>query len=414
MHITVAEYVISTFTSPETFIGIFILVSGAFALMNKIAMKKYVCGLVNLQFSTIIVISVTINLYLDGFLVVERLLHLLLVEGLLSIGVLWFYRGIIRIEDLQNNLIKFYNNHTWLWLFPVILLILMNFLNVVDGRSRIEFQTNYWFSFVRPFSSLCYPILILGIYVNIFLKRYSYSTAFLLVALLSSISSGSKGAFIISIISWYFVYRDIFKFPLMKLNTQTISFLLLCLGGAGFNLVSANVGLMGVIERIVSYGDATILLYQAADPALACADQSSLSLIHRGLARLLGDPTALDNGTLFGFSVSEIFYGGHNYTGPNARIGAYTLCAFPGFSVVYMFIIYIGYFALLTTLIYWTFDGLSRYKLVGIFTPFIIASLMASLVDYNRVMSDVTFIFIGYLCVIAYLVIPKRRIFHGS
>lgn len=409
----VIEYFTSTFLQPFNLISILILVSTLFAVVNKFLMKKFICGIASLQFSTIIVMSVTIDLYLQGYLMFSRLMHLLLFEGGLSIIVLLFYRKITRIKHLDIHLVRFYKKYIWLWLTPIIFLTFANFYFVGDGGSRIEFQTQFWFSFLRPFLNICYPILVLGIYVNLYLKSYKTAFFLLFTALIFSISSGSKGMFIISVVSWFFVYRDIFKLNPLPLNFKTVSLVLIIISGAFINLIYVNVNLAGILERIISYADATILIYQADIPILACSDQSSLSLTHRGLARLLGDPSASNAETIFGFAVAEIFYGGHNFTGPNARIGAYALCAFPGYKIIYLIGVFFCYLFLLSTFVKYRLKEISKYKLIGFFVPFIIYSLMASLIDYNRVMSDITLIFIGYIVLVAYQFIPKKKIRNG-
>ena len=124
---SVLEYFSSTFLQPFNLTFILILVSILFALVNKFFMKKFICGMASLQFSTIIAMSVTIDLYLQGYLIFSRLMHLLLFEGGLSITVLLFYRNITRIRHLDLHLTRFYKKYIWLWLTPIIFLTFTNF-----------------------------------------------------------------------------------------------------------------------------------------------------------------------------------------------------------------------------------------------------------------------------------------------
>ena len=66
----------------------------------------------------------------------------------------------------------------------------------------------------------------------------------------------------------------------------------------------------------------------------------------------------------------------------------------------------------LRSMVYLNLRGISRYKLSSIFLPFVISSLTASLMDYNRVMSDVTFVLMMYVLLVFFLIIPKRRVYH--
>jgi hypothetical protein len=406
------SYIEQLLLNPNVFMVFFFTVGVSFCLVNKLIFGTYLCGLATLQFPTIIVTTVVIDLYTRDLVDFQRLLHFIVVEGLLYILVLVFYRNILKIPNIALYFIKFYEKYSYIVIVPAVIFCLINLYNVGGQGSRIYFQTSYWYSFIRPIFTLFMPLLMLGIFVNIFRKRYLVGLSFTALALIISISAGSKGAFIIAMVGWYLIYRDIFGNSLLKVNAKSISFCLMCIAGAYLNLSAVNVDLVGVLTRIISYGDATFLIYQADNPTLACADQSVMSLSHRGVARLIGDPAAIDPSTLFGFSVSQIFYGGHNFTGPNARIGAYTLCAFPGIGASYMFFLFFVYLTILKSMVYLKVRGIPRYKLSSLFLPFVISSLTASLMDYNRVMSDVTFVLMMYVLVIFYLFIPKRRVYH--
>jgi hypothetical protein len=409
---TLPSYIELLILNPNTFLVILCAVGVIFCLVNKYIFDTYLCGLAALQFPTIIVTTVVIDLFIRDLVSFQRLLHFITVEGLLYIAVLLFYRHIIKMPNLATDFIRFYEKYSYIVIAPAFLICLINLYNVGGDGSRIAFQTSYWYSLIRPISTLFVPLLMLGIYINFYRKRYLAGLCFSGLALFLSISAGSKGAFIISIVCWYLIFRDIFRYSLLKLSFKSISFCLICLAGAYYNLISVGVDLLGIFTRIVSYADASFLIYQADNPTLACADQSTMALSHRGLARLIGDPAAIDPSTLFGFSVSQVFYGGHEFTGPNARIGAYTLCAFPGIGATYMFFLFFLYSITLKSMVYLKIRGISRYKLSSIFLPFVISSLTASLMDYNRVMSDITFVLIMYVLVVFFIIIPKRRVYH--
>lgn len=409
---TLPSYVELLVLYPNIFVIILVAVGVSFCLVNKLMFGTYLCGLAALQFPTIIVTTVIIDLFTRDLVEFERLLHFIAVEGLLYVFVLLFYLHIIRMPNLVPDFIKFYEKYSYIVIAPAFFICMINFYNVDWSGSRVAFHTSYWYSFIRPISTLFMPLLSLGIFINIFRKRYLVGLFFTALALILSISAGSKGAFIISMVCWYLVYRDIFGYSLLNLSAKSISFCLICIAGAYFNVSAVGVDLFSLFTRIISYGDASFLIYQADNPTLACADQSVMSLSHRGFARLIGDSAATDPSTLFGFAFSEVFYGGHDFTGPNARIGAYTLCAFPGVGAIYMFFLFFVYLIILRSMVHLKLRGISRYKLSSIFLPFVISSLTASLMDYNRVMSDVTFVLMMYVLVVFFLIIPKRRVYH--
>ena len=107
---------------PNISVIIFVAVGVSFCLVNKLIFGTYLCGLAALQFPTIIVTTVIIDLFTRDLVGFQRLLHFIAVEGLLYVLVLLFYRHIIRMPNLALDFIKFYEKYSYIVIAPAFVI----------------------------------------------------------------------------------------------------------------------------------------------------------------------------------------------------------------------------------------------------------------------------------------------------
>lgn len=401
---SVYDYILSVTNSPSLFLIILIGITLSTAALNKLIFGTFVNGVFGVQFSFFFVASVVVHLYAIGAITESRLFHYLVVEVTVFFVLIFFYKRILerKKKELISSLDYYFNKHSATPAMVILLAILVNFLFVPwGGESRIEFQTNYWFSLLRPLITLFYPLLAFGFYVHLHNENKKLATLYLIIIILYSISAGSKASFLITLTIWFFVYRDIYNPNSLRMLKKYSSLALLTIIGAIINLTVLDVDLLKILERLISFGDAAIMLYQASDPTSACSNLSYFSLMHRGLARIFGDPSAVDIDTLFGFALSLEFYGENTFTGPNARVGPYVLCAFPNWSIILFLLMFTIYILMLNTLLTSKRLLMKTKKRLALSLPFVISSINGYMIDYNQGASDMTFImlFFGFLVV---------------
>lgn len=390
--------------SPTTFLAIFFSLICLIIFFNKIAFGKFLNGMIGTEFSLLFVASVVIHLYLSHLTTSEKLIQYLLVEGTIFISLAFFYKSIIRKRDyIRYCLDYFFEKHKFIPVIVIFIAITVNVLMVPwDGESRIEYQTNYWFTLLRPLITLFYPILVIGFFVHLQNECNRLAVLYLFVIILYSISAGSKASFLIALMIWFFVYRDIYNPNTSGILRKNIPLMLVASLGAIINLAVLDVDLLKVVERLISFGDSAIMLYQAQDPTLACTNLSYLSLMHRGLARVIGDPSAVNIDTLFGFALSIEFYGANTFTGPNARVGPYALCAFPGFSIILFALMFIIYLTMLNALLDFRRILIKTELRIALSLPFVISSINGFMTDYNQGASDISFIILLLIAFVIY------------
>lgn len=412
--LSVSEYVISIIESPSLFVSIVLAMGMLFVLVNKLAFGKFINGLFGLEFSTLFVSSVIVHLYFIKAIVLTRLIHYFFIEGIVFTFIILFYKNILkRKNEFKECLDFFFNKHSLIPIIVFCILIFVNLLSVPwNGESRIEFQTNYWFSFLRPLLTLFYPLLALGFYVHLHNNRNKMALGYLFLLIIYSVSSGSKASFLIALTAWFFVYRDIYNANSYERFKRNFYFIVLAILGAGINLAMLDIDMFGLYERLISFGDAAIMLYQANDPTLTCSSQSYFSLMYRGLARLFGDTSAMNIDTLFGYALSIDFYGENTFTGPNARLGPYVLCAFPGWSVILFMIMFLFYILILNGLLTAKKLFLKTEIRLALTIPFVISSINGYMIDYNQGVSDITFsiIFYGFMMLYSILLMGTKPI----
>lgn len=375
-------------------VKIFLIVYTVLLICNKLLFKKYFNGLLLLTFNSGIVFAVILDLYFSNRITSEKLLFFIFSDFLIYVIVLLIYFFFLR----HNNKEKLYSvlsylNKKYFNLFAIWLVIslIINFINVSwDGSSRIEFQTAQWYSFVRIITQIMTPVTGLVVIFNLYERNYlKFSILFFLIIGMS-IATGSKSSFVLFFIEYFLIFRDIsvVKFNIRRNTYFILSFVLLLF--ALLNFILLGVELNGLFERVVHYAESTIMIFPSSNPCKVCQDQSLLSLIHRGFARLFGDKSAINIDSLFGFALSAEYYGANTFTGPNARIGSYTICAFPGLKILIMYFVFIVFILFNFFLIKITSI---KYKFLFITSVLLFFhGIQQFILDYNTAMSDFTII----------------------
>lgn len=394
---------------PWTFVALLVGVALLLGIHNRLQLGRYWSGLFPAQLALAFNAAVVGHLYLLDEVSGARVAHFVVVEGSVYLVLAWQYRQLARDRhDIIDAVNQFIDRHGKLVTGVLVGLTTLNLVFVPrGGESRLLHQTAYWFSLVRPIQSFLLPVASLAVFAQLAVRRRG--TALKLTALLAaqSISSGSKGFFLISLAMWALVLRDMGATFGLRRRTY------LAAGVLGFamtlvNVVLVNTSLTDLTERFVAFGDAAMMVYPAVDPTAACANVSVLTSMHRGLARLLGDRSAADIDTLFGFALTIEAYGENSLTGPNARIGPYALCAFPSWSIVLLALVaglYLGAIRYVTGTLQRRLDSPTCTALVF---PFAITSVNGFAIDYYQALSDLTalVLFTGALLVFSAL---RRR-----
>jgi hypothetical protein len=382
---------------------IFLFVYLSALVFNKILFKKYFNGLILLTFNSSIVFSVILDFYISNKINSAKMLFFICSDFLVYTFVLILYFLFMRFNNkykIYMTLFLINKKYFSLFVFWLVISLFINLYNVSwDGSSRIEFQTAQWYSVVRIVTQIMTPIAGLIMIFNLFEKDYwKFSILFLLVITMS-IATGSKSSFVLFFVESFLIYRDIslIKF-LVRRKTYVAIGLILFLFSI-FNFILLGVDLNSLFERIVHYAESTIMIFPATNPCKVCQDQSLFSLIHRGFARLFGDKSAVNIDSLFGFALSAEYTGANTFTGPNARIGSYTLCAFPGFKIFIMYFVFFLFVSFNLLLLKITSI---KYKFLFITSILLFFhGIQQFILDYNTAMSDFTII----LCILCLLFI---------
>jgi len=362
--------------------------------INYKFIKNFFSGLILVQFSFVFNAAIVIFGFILSKIDMSRVIHYFFFELLTVIGVYVVYKKIINKRSYIITRLKQSN--------PLIISLVLIFFNMAltimyvksvatDGSSRIEFMVSGWFSYVRPFISLMVPLSYL---FSIFLLdkgNKMLGVAVIGSSIFSNIASGSKASFILGILSAFLIYRDLSGgvFLLSRLMRVAI------IGGvtilALLSLAKLNVGLADVGERIILTGDATIMVYFSEHPDAASVGLSTLAKVHRGAARLLGDSSATNNDTLFGFALNMQETGENSFTGPNASIPAYMLCNYRGIMNLIGIASILGY---LLILVFFVNNVVLNFRINNsiLLLPFVLSSLGNFSQDYYSGMSDIVLI----------------------
>lgn len=341
----------------------------------------------------------------------ERGIHFFAVEFAFLAAMYAVYGHLIRhrvrvIDALQ----RFFDGpYVGAFVAFMVLIALFNFAATpTDGSSRIEYMTGAWFSLVKPFIQLATPMSYLGVFIlllNPRRRRLGYILLFTTV--IGNVLTGSKASFAFSLFTAFLALRDLSLAPRMRIRSADK---LKLSAFVGVMVVAAltrlNVSAGDVSDRFFLFGEATILTYFVERPTAACENVSTFASMHRGWARLTGDASANNIDTLFGFALMIEAVGVNPFTGPNARLSAYTLCNFPDEQVVLCGIVVLGYFGLLLAVFH---RALSRPTHLAVFYPFFLVSLAGASQDFNLIMQDITIYVLLLLTTIPLIGTATRR-----
>jgi hypothetical protein len=274
-----------------------------------------------------------------------------------------------------------------------LIMILISLKYVVNSdSSRIEYMTASWFSYFKPITmllgSLCFivPIFLLG------QGKKKIATIIIALTILANILGGSKASFVLGIITALLIYKDfngthLVTSKLFKYNMVAGIFIITL-----FAFSRLNVGIVDIGSRLVLTGEGTIMVYYSNEPTLAAVGLTTAAKIHRGIAKFLGDKSAANIDTLFGFALSIVHYGENTFTGPNSSIPAYMLCNYQGMDNIIGVLSILGYFLIIRFFLKALVIGLN-FKSGVIFFPFVIDSITTYPQDYYTGMANVTVIF---------------------
>ena len=412
------EYIIEVLTNYRLIL-IFSIIYPLLLGLNWIIFKKYFNGLIVLVFASAIVFSVFIDLCYNNVIDTYRLLYFIFSDFLIYILILLIYKRILSTINKQQILLIVKNFNDKYFLIAVMWLlfgILINLQNVSwDGGSRIAFQTARWYSFFRMISILINPIVGLLLIYNLYNNNKTKLLVLLLLTIFISASGGSKSGFVFAIIMSFLLYNDLINVTHKLKPKIYIPLVLFIVLAAILNFIFIGVDSDKIFERLVHYAEATIMVFPSKNPCLVCEKQSFIALLHRGFGRLFNDPSSLEDNNLFGFALSSEFYGGETMTGPNARIGAYSICAFPGIKITILYLIFIIFGAINYVLIKITERKKSFIYISSLLV--VIDTLQHFVLDYNVAMSNLTLIIFIYIFLILSFILRfdlKQEILHKT
>lgn len=288
----------------------------------------------------------------------------------------------------------------------IVLVAIFNFLATpTDGSSRIEYMTGAWFSLLKPFIQLATPLSYLGVFILLLNKRRRrLGYALLATAVLSSVMTGSKASFAFSLFTAFLALRDLDP-KLQIRGADKLKLSLFVAAAVSLTLTRLEVSAADVSDRFFLFGEATILTYFSDRPTAACENVSTFASMHRGWARLAGDPSATNIDTLFGFALMIEATGVNTFTGPNGRLSAYALCNFADERIMLCAIVVAAYLGLL--LLVFSLS-LNRPGLLAIVYPFFLVSLAGASQDFNLIMQDIT-LFCALLVALVFISVSKTR-----
>ena len=396
------EYIIDVLSNFRL-IFIFIIIYPLLLGLNWIIFKNFFNALAVLVFASAIVFSVFIDLIYNNSIDNYRLLYFIFSDFLLYIIILLIYKRILITINKNQLLLIVKNFNDKYFLIAVIWLVFGIFINLQnvswDGVSRIAFQTARWYSFFRMISILINPIIGLLLIYNLYNNNKLKLLILLLLIIFTTASAGSKSGFVFAFVMSFLLYNDLINIT-HKLKAKIyIPLILFIVFAAILNFIFIGVDSDKIFERIVHYAEATIMVFPSKNPCLVCEKQSFIALLHRGFGRLFNDSSSLIDNNLFGFALSSEFYGqpasGITMTGPNARIGAYSICAFPGIKIIILYLIFIIFGAINYVLIKITERKKSFIYVSSLLV--VIDTLQHFILDYNTAMSNLTLIIFIYI-----------------
>ena len=373
---------------------------------------RYLNGMLNAQI-TLFFTTLTIVGGMDAELVdADRVVHFFAIEFGFLIAILLIYKSVLdyRVFVLAALQRFFAGKGAYCLTLFMGALTIFNFIEAPsDGSSRIEYMTEAWFSLLKPLIQVATPLSYLGVFVLLLNpERKWLGYVLLTISILANIATGSKASFMLTLLFAYLAVRDLTAGQkIMMTKTERGIITIITILAALFALSQLAVNAQDLLNRFFLYGEANILTYFAPDPTAACSNVSLFASMHRGWARLLGDPSAQDIDTLFGFALTIQEVGVNTLTGPNARLSAYFLCNFPEAKFIFGLVVIVFYLALVKV----TFKKAVKRPLISaLYYPFMLTSLYGASQDFNLIMQDIT-ILCALLIGLAFA--PKPRYIHA-
>jgi hypothetical protein len=381
------------------------------AVVPRLFGLNYLTGLIFAQM-TLFFNAVPIIAGLDTQIVsVGRSLHFYIIEFSFLVLIFGAYRHLLLYRErvLQAFEVFFSGPGAFYFSALVVAIAAFNYALVpTDGSSRIEYMTASWFSLLKPLIQLTTPLSYFGIFVLLsHSKRRFLGYLLLATAVGANIATGSKASFVFSLFTSFLALRDLSGASRLQIRPQDKwKILVFVVGSVIFALSRLEASINDVFERFFLFSDATILTYFSDYPTAACQNLSIFASMHRGWARLLGDPSALDVDTLFGFALTIQELGVNTFTGPNGRLSAYVLCNFPEERVVFGIFVILVYLWLMRKLFK---RLLCRPTQLAILYPFLTISLGGASQDFNLIMQDITLFVMLLLTTLSLYSVQSRR-----
>jgi len=350
-------------------------------------------GMLNAQVTLFFNSYVMVGGFGSGVIGLEQIAHFFIIEFGFFMAVLFFYKKIILRNRLYvvTALKKMYSGKlVYLFMLVAVMVMVMIYFNASrDGVSRIYYMTAGWYTLVKPVVLILNPFLYLGSCVLIFcLKRKLVGYILVMILIASSVLSGSKASFVLSILYSFLIYRDLFEdYKLRDKSRDLLVILGLLMFSTIYVIDRLRISIDDLWVRMLLFGDANMLAYFSPDPTSLSTNLTIFARMHRGFARLLGDSSALNVDTLFGYALMIREFGVNNFVGPNARISAYFLVNFSDLYLIFGLIVLVLYFYLFKSILR---KVLSDNYALALFCPFVISSLYTASQDFNYIMQSIT------------------------
>lgn len=379
-------------------------------VMPRLFGLNYITALVYPQF-TLFFNATTIIAGLDSDAVsIDRGFHFYIIEFSFLALTFAVYRYLLvhRINIIVSMQNLFSGKGAVFVTISLVALTVFNYLMVpTDGSSRIAYMTEEWFSLIKPFIQLATPLAYLGVFLMLQSSRRLFLGCILLATVVvANIATGSKASFAIGLLTAFLALRDLTGSAQLVISRGILIKLVLFVGAAVvLALVRLDVSIADIVDRFFLYGEATILTYFSETPTAACANLSTFASMHRGWARLLGDSSAQNIDTLFGYALNIERLGVNTFTGPNGRLSAYFLCNFPSERILFgIFVVFI--YLCLILFLFKIF--LTHPNYLALLYPFLLYSLGGAAQDFNLIMQDITILSILLISTVYFHAKPAR------
>jgi hypothetical protein len=352
---------------------------------------KYTCGILYVQISFAFNAAIVLFGWRNGDIPAFRVLHFFFYEMITVLGVYWVYRRILHsrvrlFESLQSVNVGMISTLVLVYNLGISLMEIKYVLGS-GGASRIAYMESPWFSYLRPVMFIFDPLSFL---IPIYLFDRGKRLLPLLIlgtSIVTNVLAGSKASFLYGAIIMLLFYEDLKGARLAITNSLRFALVMVLSVSALFALIRLNESMTDMAARLALTGESTIMLYQ---PEAAAEGVSTIAKIHRGVAKAVGDRSAKDPDTLFGYALSRLEYGANTSTGPNSAIASYMLCNYSGWGNLIGLACIISYLVVIS--LFFNVIILAQNREVSriLFLPFIVTSLYNFPQDYNHGMSDIT------------------------